>query len=73
MRPTIEHSSPWETAQNVWAAEAAGILALRSVVEPGAFNRCVEVLAGCPGRILTTGCGTSAAAARKIAHSLCCI
>jgi KpsF/GutQ family protein len=42
-------------------------------VEPKTFNRCVEALAKCRGRILTAGCGTSAAAAKKIAHSLCCI
>jgi KpsF/GutQ family protein len=30
-------------------------------------------IAQCQGRVITTGCGTSAAAARKIAHSLCCI
>jgi KpsF/GutQ family protein len=33
----------------------------------------MTVIAECQGRVLTTGCGTSAAAARKIAHSLCCI
>jgi KpsF/GutQ family protein len=33
----------------------------------------VDALAHCRGRVLIAGCGTSAAAARKIAHSLCCI
>lgn len=47
--------------------------ALADGVAPDAFARCVEVLARCRGRILVAGCGTSAAAARKIAHSLCCI
>jgi KpsF/GutQ family protein len=60
-------------ARSVWAAEAAALRALDEVVDPAAFDRCVEVLAACRGRILTAGCGTSAAAARKIAHSLCCI
>ena len=60
-------------AVQVWRAEAAAIAALEQTVDPGAFRRCVETLAGCRGRILTTGCGTSAAAAKKIAHSLCCI
>jgi len=49
------------------------VAALSKIVNPEAFRRCVRVLADCRGRILTTGCGTSAAAARKIAHSLCCI
>ena len=60
-------------AVQVWRAEAAAITAMEQTVDPGAFRRCVETLAGCRGRILTTGCGTSAAAAKKIAHSLCCI
>lgn len=64
---------PWELAQRVWYTEAAAVARLTSTVDPDAFNRCVTVLAECPGRILTAGCGTSAAAARKIAHSLCCI
>ncbi len=64
---------PWTAARSAWAAEAAGIAALERVVDPAAFRGCVETLAGCRGRILTTGCGTSAAAAKKIAHSLCCI
>jgi KpsF/GutQ family protein len=33
----------------------------------------VEAFASCRGRIVTMGCGTSAAAARKVAHSLSCI
>ncbi len=57
----------------VWRAEAGAVQALIEVIDADAFARCVEWLAQCRGRILTTGCGTSAAAARKIAHSLCCI
>jgi KpsF/GutQ family protein len=63
----------FELARHVWQTEAASIDALSSTVDPAAFGRCVETLATCRGRILTTGCGTSAAAAKKIAHSLCCI
>jgi D-arabinose 5-phosphate isomerase GutQ len=63
----------WATARRVWATEAAAIRGLPGVVDPKAFSRCVGMLAGCRGKILTAGVGTSAAAARKIAHSLCCI
>lgn len=63
----------WTTALRVWKAEAAAVRDLAHRVDPRAFERCVQVLARCRGRILTAGCGTSAAAARKIAHSLCCI
>jgi len=37
------------------------------------MEKCVRMLAECRGRIFTSGAGTSAAAARKIAHSLSCI
>lgn len=60
-------------ACTVWRAEAGAVQALTELIEPDAFDRCVQWLAECRGRILTAGCGTSAAAARKIAHSLCCI
>lgn len=63
----------FELARHVWQTEAASVAALPSIMDPAAFGHCVEALAACRGRILTTGCGTSAAAARKIAHSLCCI
>jgi len=63
----------WDIARQVWETEAAALQALPAVVCPAAFDQCVAGLAACTGRILTTGCGTSAAAAKKIAHSLCCI
>lgn len=63
----------WDLAREVWDSEAASIQALPDIVSPAAFNQCVAKLTACTGRVLTTGCGTSAAAAKKIAHSLCCI
>jgi KpsF/GutQ family protein len=66
-------SDPWTMANQVWETEAASVGNLARGVDPAAFSRCVKVLAHCRGRILTAGCGTSMAAARKIAHSLCCV
>ncbi len=63
----------WTIAGSVWRAEAAALRGLARVVDRGALARCVAALANGRGRILIAGCGTSAAAARKIAHSLCCI
>jgi len=63
----------WRIAHRVWTAEAAAVRALPRIVKSAAFARCVQVLARCRGRVLTAGVGTSAAAAKKIAHSLCCI
>jgi KpsF/GutQ family protein len=64
---------PWPVARRVWQAEAESLQNLEAVVDRGAFARCVEALAKCRGKTLTAGVGTSAAAAKKIAHSLCCI
>ena len=61
------------TAQSVWSAEADCVRRLRETIDSRVLAECVEAIARCRGRVLTAGCGTSAAAARKIAHSLCCI
>jgi len=63
----------WKTAESVWSAEAAAVLQLRETMDPRSLSQCVMAIARCRGRVLTSGCGTSAAAARKIAHSLCCV
>ena len=63
----------WQTAKSVWNVEARSVRRLGKTIDPKVFTRCVCAIAQCQGRVLTSGCGTSAAAARKIAHSLCCI
>ena len=63
----------WKTARSVWDAEAESVRRLRETIDSRVLAECVEAIARCQGRVLTAGCGTSAAAARKIAHSLCCI
>jgi KpsF/GutQ family protein len=63
----------WRKAVHVWEVGAQALSALPRSVDPVALSKCVEMIAGCTGRIVTAGVGTSAAAARKIAHSLSCI
>ena len=63
----------WGRARAVWDTGAKEIARLSSTVSREALVKCVQVLAACHGRICTMGCGTSAAAARKVAHSLSCI
>jgi len=53
--------------------ESQSLASLVDQVDMGAVAQCVEAIAACKGRVITTGAGTSAAAAKKIAHSLCCI
>lgn len=63
----------WEYIENTWTIEAKEIQNLIKNVSPGIVTDIVKLIGECKGRIIVSGCGTSAAAARKIAHSLCCI
>ncbi|TVR58499.1 MAG: SIS domain-containing protein [Spirochaetaceae bacterium] len=60
-------------AKRVWTVASDAVAALHGSIDPEVFARCVEMIAECRGRIVTSGTGTSAVAARKIAHSLSCI
>lgn len=53
--------------------EAASIENLLSSLDMEVMAAIVERIAGCSGRIILSGCGTSAMAAKKISHSLNCI
>lgn len=67
------HDEEWDRIEGVLRTEAEAIASLPLTLERRAIARCVTVLERCRGRIITIGAGTSAAAARKVAHSLCCI
>ena len=60
-------------AGEVWSIEAEQVSRLAQSIPGEAFCELVRLIAGCTGRVLLAGCGTSAAAAKKIAHSLCCV
>ena len=53
--------------------ESRSIAALIEDLDMDAVIRVAEALKNCQGRIVLSACGTSAMAAKKIAHSLCCI
>jgi len=63
----------WESAKNTWSIEAQSISSLIDTIEKESVLKVIELIGDCKGRIVVAGCGTSAAAARKIAHSLCCV
>jgi D-arabinose 5-phosphate isomerase GutQ len=71
--PRMTPDDIWARALFVWEVAAKEISRLAASVDKESFARCVEAFATCRGRIVTMGCGTSAAAARKVAHSLSCI
>lgn len=55
------------------AVEADSIRRQGDAVDECALLETVKAFAECNGKVLLSGCGTSGAAAKKIAHSLCCI
>lgn len=69
----MNNTQIFERACGVWRQESEGVSGLSKVIDPEVFGRVARAIAECRGRVVVTGCGTSAAAARKIAHSLCCI
>jgi len=72
----MEKKELWKTVQEVWKMEISSIEKLAINVDKDAISRVVEMIADCKnnnGRVITMGVGTSAAAARKIAHTFSCI
>lgn len=63
----------WAIAGQVWSHSAQELLRLQEAVDRLSFEKVVEMISATHGRIVTAGVGTSAAVARKIAHSLSCI
>lgn len=66
----------FERAKTVWKMEARSIERLASKIDPVGFDQMVTTIKRCVqrnGRIFLSGKGVSGAAARKIAHTLCCV
>jgi KpsF/GutQ family protein len=66
----------WEIAEEVWRIEISAIEDLVSTIDKDALFRALEMIENCKknnGRVVTMGVGTSAIAARKIAHTFSCI
>lgn len=59
--------------KNTLITESISINQLTNSVSEEALLKIIKFIGDCKGRILISGCGTSGAAAKKIAHSLCCI
>jgi Predicted sugar phosphate isomerase involved in capsule formation len=61
-----------EAAINSIHIESNAIANMMETIMSGSFAKAVDVLAKCP-RIMTCASGSSGVAAKKFAHSLCCI
>ncbi len=55
------------------AIEADSIRALSEEMEEAGVLQTAKALMNCRGKVILSGCGTSAMAAKKVAHSLSCI
>ncbi len=55
------------------AIEAESVRRLAEEFDEEAVLKTVKALAACKGKVILSGCGTSAMAAKKVAHSLSCI
>ena len=61
-----------EAGLSAFDIESDAIAKAKSAIDPAAFGRAVEVLAGAE-RIAAAGCGHSGIACRHFAHLMCCI
>lgn len=61
------------TVHRVLGAESDAIRQQLNILDMNVVDKLVALFSECTGKILVTGCGTSGAAAKKIAHSFCCI
>ena len=59
-----------EIINNTWSIEAKQIERLKKTIDQDVLKTIIEKIASCKGKVILTGCGTSAMAARKIVHSL---
>jgi len=62
----------WQCAQKSLEIERKAIGYLNHYLDKDSFSRAVDALGSCP-RIMTCASGSSGIAAKKFAHSLCCI
>jgi KpsF/GutQ family protein len=63
----------WSSVTNTLEIESKSIANLINTVSKEAVQEVISSIGDCKGKVLVAGCGTSAAAAKKIAHSLCCV
>ena len=60
-------------ASHVWNTASRVLKDLSNNIDTDSFLKCVKIIARCKGHVITSGCGTSGTAAKKISHSLSCI
>jgi len=69
-------NSIWEKVKAIWTLEAEAVSNLEYSVDREELLSVIEMIEACSesnSRVLTTGSGTSGAAAKKIAHTFSCV
>lgn len=69
----MEQQELWDSITNTLTVESKAIADLIHIVSREDVLNVIKIIGDCKGKVVVSGCGTSAAAARKIAHSLCCV
>jgi D-arabinose 5-phosphate isomerase GutQ len=62
-----------DSISEVLIKESLAISSLMDSIHYSEIQSIIRILIDCKGKIFVTGCGTSAAAAKKIVHTLCCV
>ena len=69
----VTNDQIYESALATFANEAHAVADLANTVNEEAYIKAVRMIAECKGRIITSGCGTSGAAAKKISQVFNCV
>ena len=69
----MERTEKLQQLRRVVAEEGQAIVSLSETTDSEQWLSVADAIERCTGKIVLTGCGTSAMAAKKISHSLCCI
>lgn len=69
----ISREEIYKSALNTFANEANAVAKLADTVDRDLLVEVVELLANCKGRIITSGCGTSGACAKKVSQVFNCV
>jgi KpsF/GutQ family protein len=62
-----------ESVNSTIRKESQAVLDVLECLDKDAVEKAVKVISGCRGKVIFSGCGTSAAAGKKCAHTFSCV
>lgn len=69
----ITEEKIYESALHTFENESNAVAELANTVDRECYVKAVKMIAECQGRIITTGCGTSGACAKKVSQVFNCV